>query len=109
MVLLVDDQVMVGEAIRRALLDEPEHRISLLRQSERGGRHRQGVKPTVILQDLVMPGVDGLDLVRQYRADPATSDIPIIVLSTKEEPTVKSDASRQARTTTWSSCRTRSS
>ena len=49
-------------------------------------------KPTVILQDLVMPGVDGIELVRRYRADPATSGIPIIVLSTKEEPSVKSDA-----------------
>jgi len=52
----------------------------------------KAVKPTVILQDLVMPNVNGLDLVRQYRADPATVGIPIIVLSTKEEPTVKSDA-----------------
>ena len=33
-----------------------------------------------------------LTLVRQYRADPATRDIPIIVLSTKEEPTVKTEA-----------------
>ncbi len=39
-----------------------------------------------------MPGVDGLTLVRGYRADPLTKDIPIIVLSTKEEPAVKSEA-----------------
>jgi CheY-like chemotaxis protein len=39
-----------------------------------------------------MPGVDGLELVRRYRADPATSLIPIIVLSTKEEPAIKSEA-----------------
>jgi two-component system chemotaxis family response regulator WspR len=50
------------------------------------------VRPTVILQDLVMPEVSGLDLVRHYRADPATASIPIIVLSTKEEATVKSEA-----------------
>ena len=39
-----------------------------------------------------MPGVSGLDLVRRYRADPAISRTPIIVLSTHDEPTVKSDA-----------------
>jgi two-component system chemotaxis family response regulator WspR len=39
-----------------------------------------------------MPGVDGLTLVRQYREHPATRDIPIIVLSTKEEPRIKSAA-----------------
>jgi two-component system chemotaxis family response regulator WspR len=50
------------------------------------------VAPTVILQDLVMPQVNGLDLVKAYRADPVTRSIPIIVLSTKEEATIKSDA-----------------
>src|SRR5438445_13827791 len=52
----------------------------------------QEIKPTVILQDLVMPGVDGLTLVRQYRVDQDTKEIRIIVRSTKEEPTVKSEA-----------------
>ena len=39
-----------------------------------------------------MPGLDGLTLVREYRNNPATQDIPIIVLSTKEDPLVKSAA-----------------
>jgi len=52
----------------------------------------QRTKPTVILQDLVMPGVDGLTLVQRYRENPATRDIPIIVLSTKEEAATKGAA-----------------
>jgi two-component system chemotaxis family response regulator WspR len=39
-----------------------------------------------------MPGVDGLALVREYRSRPATRNTPVIVLSTREEPTVKRDA-----------------
>ena len=50
------------------------------------------IKPTVILQDLVMPGMDGLTLVSQFRANPATRDTPIIVLSTNENPQVKGQA-----------------
>ena len=53
---------------------------------------QRALKPTVILQDLVMPGVDGMSLVRDYRDNPATKDIPIIVLSTKEDPVIKSEA-----------------
>ena len=49
-------------------------------------------QPTVILQDLVMPEVDGLTMLRYYRANPVTRDIPTIVLSTKEEPKVKAEA-----------------
>ena len=48
--------------------------------------------PTVILQDLVMPEIDGLTLVKFFRANPATREVPMIVLSTKEEPIVKAEA-----------------
>lgn len=94
MVLLVDDQLMVGEAIRRALLDQPEAEFHYCSNPLEALETARKVQPTVILQDLVMPAISGLDLVRQYRADPATKNIPVIVLSTKEEATVKSDAFR---------------
>ena len=48
--------------------------------------------PTVILQDLVMPEIDGLTLVKFFRANPKTREVPLIVLSTKEEPTIKAQA-----------------
>jgi two-component system chemotaxis family response regulator WspR len=94
MVLLVDDQFMVAEAIRRALIGEPEIEFHYCSNPAEAVAVAKQVQPTVILQDLVMPAVGGLDLVRQYRADPDTRTIPIIVLSTKEEATVKSDAFR---------------
>nr|WP_150808352.1 diguanylate cyclase [Pandoraea sputorum] len=92
MVLLVDDQAMVGEAIRRALTGEANIDFHYCANPEEALRVAEQTRPTVILQDLVMPGTDGLSLVRQYRGSPLTRDIPIIVLSTKEEPTVKREA-----------------
>jgi two-component system, chemotaxis family, response regulator WspR len=92
MVLLVDDQAMIGEAIRRALATEPSINFHYCGDPAEAMAVARRIQPTVILQDLVMPGVDGLTLVRQYRADPQIRDIPIIVLSTKEEATVKSAA-----------------
>ncbi len=92
MVLLVDDQAMVCEAIRRALANEADidfHYCSDAREAMSTATH---IKPTVILQDLVMPGIDGLTLVSQFRANPATREIPIIVLSTNENPQVKGQA-----------------
>jgi two-component system chemotaxis family response regulator WspR len=91
-VLLVDDQAMVGEAVRRALATEPNVEFCYCGDPTNAVRVAENFKPTLILQDLVMPGVDGLTLVRAYRAHPPTADIPIIVLSTKEEPAVKRDA-----------------
>lgn len=92
MVLLVDDQAMVGEAIRRALLNDPNIDFHYCERADEALAVAVTTRPTVILQDLVMPGVDGLVLVRQYRANPVTAHIPIIVLSTREDPEVKRDA-----------------
>jgi two-component system, chemotaxis family, response regulator WspR len=91
MVLLVDDQAMIGEAIRRALHGQPNMEFHYCSDPGRAVDIAERIRPTVILQDLVMPNIDGLALVRQYRRNPLTKDIPIIVLSTKEEGAIKSD------------------
>ncbi|MGH8380345.1 diguanylate cyclase [Pseudomonas sp.] len=92
MVLLVDDQAMIGEAVRRGLAHEENIDFHFCADPHQAVAQAVRIKPTVILQDLIMPGLDGLSLVREYRSNPATQDIPIIVLSTKEDPLVKSAA-----------------
>jgi two-component system chemotaxis family response regulator WspR len=91
-VLLVDDQPIIGEAVRRALSGRPDIIFHYCDDPAAALSVAGRIKPTVILQDLVMPGVDGFTLVRRYRADPRTADTPIIVLSTKDDPNVKSEA-----------------
>ena len=91
-VLLVDDQAMVGEAIRRMLLDQPDIEYQYCSKGSLAVETAERLKPTVILQDLVMPDVDGLTLVSRYRASSAIRDTPVIVLSSKEDPAIKRDA-----------------
>lgn len=91
-VLLVDDQEMVGEAVRRMLDGEGDIAFLHCTDPTQALAVAADFAPTVILQDLVMPEVDGLTLVRFYRAHPATARVPLIVLSTKEEPATKADA-----------------
>src|SRR6266446_3644096 len=92
MVLLVDDQAMVCEAVRRALANQADIDFHYCSDARGAIAVANQIKPTVILQDLVMPGIDGLSLVSQFRANPATKDTPIIVLSTNENPQVKGQA-----------------
>jgi two-component system chemotaxis family response regulator WspR len=92
MVLLVDDQVLIGESIRRLLVDDTTIDFHFCSDAEQALATAERIQPMVILQDLVMPGADGVGMVRQYRAHPATTDIPIIVLSTREDPNVKAAA-----------------
>src|SRR3984885_2675632 len=92
MLLLVDDQLMIAEAIRRMLAGQGNIDFHYCTDPAEAIKVAREVRPTVILQDIVMPGVDGLDLVRRYRTEHFTSGIPIIVLSSKEEATVKNEA-----------------
>jgi len=91
-VLLVDDQPMVAEGIRRMIADEPDIEFHYCADPKQALQEAAEIHATVILQDLVMPDVDGMTLVRFYRNNPATQNIPVIVLSSKDDPNIKSDA-----------------
>jgi two-component system chemotaxis family response regulator WspR len=91
-VLVVDDQPIVIEALRRIL--EPEADVEFLSSREAGSalEFAKARRPTVILQDLVMPGGDGFALLASYCAAPELEGVPVIVLSAKEDPRDKSRA-----------------
>src|SRR5213080_398342 len=72
MVLLVDDQAMVCEAVRRALANQTDIDFHYCAEARDAISLANQIKPTVILQDLVMPGIDGLTLVSQFRSNAAT-------------------------------------
>ena len=93
-VLLVDDQPIVGEAIRGMLADTPNLTFHYCEDAARAIEFADRVGPTVILQDLVMPEIDGLLLLRFFRAHRPTRDTPMIVLSSKEDPVIKAEAFR---------------
>lgn len=91
-VLLVDDQAIVGESVRRMLAPESDIVFHFCQDPTRAIETANTVQPTVILQDLVMPDIDGLMLVKFFRSNPQTRQTPMIVLSTKEEPAIKAQA-----------------
>jgi class 3 adenylate cyclase len=88
-VLLIDDQAMIGAAVRRLLSDQSDIIFEFCQLSTEAVAKAAAFQPTVILQDLVMPGIDGFDMVRQFRSLPGTADVPVIMLSAQEEPVVK--------------------
>jgi len=88
-VLMVDDQAMVGEAVRRMMADQPDIKFHFCSDPTKAMQMAREIQPTVILQDLVMPEVDGLQLVKFFRANASTRDVPMIVLSSREEPETK--------------------
>lgn len=91
-VLLVDDQLIVAEAFRRMVADIDDFEVFYCSDPARAVEEATRIQPTIILQDLVMPGMSGLMLLSLLRSHPQTRNVPIVVLSTKEDPKIKSEA-----------------
>jgi two-component system chemotaxis family response regulator WspR len=91
-VLLVDDARTTAAALRALLCDESDIGFHYCGRPEEAVEAAIRLQPTVILLDVVMPGIDGLTLLRHYRAEPATRQVPIVMLSTAEDAQIKADA-----------------
>jgi len=91
-VFLVDDQRIVAESVKKMLQTESDIEFHYCMDPTKAIQEAININPTVILQDLIMPDIDGLTLVKFFRAKKELKDIPLIVLSSKEEPEIKAKA-----------------
>jgi response regulator RpfG family c-di-GMP phosphodiesterase len=89
LVLLVDDQAIVEAALRRLLAAFSDLELIAERDADAGLRTALARRPDVILQDLVMPGVDGLQQIERIRAHPDLHDTPLVVLSSDANAATK--------------------
>ncbi len=91
-VLMIDDQAIFGEVIKKILSADGNAQFHFCQNPLEAIKIAEEIKPTVILQDLVMPEIDGLELVKQFRSNPLTANIPMIVLSSTEDASTKYQA-----------------
>ena len=80
-VLVIDDHADVVEAIGLYLKFHGHEAITATDGSQALGLLRQGLRPCVIVLDLMMPGMDGFAFRAAQLADTALAEIPVIVCS----------------------------
>lgn len=76
---MVDDDPLIVELLRD-ILECDEYRVEAVMGAATPGVAR-GLRPDVILLDIHMPGMDGIEVCRLLRADPLTAAIPVVALS----------------------------
>ena len=76
-VLVVDDDLPIVEVVC-AVLDEAQIAAAGCTQSQMAYPWIRAHQPHVVLLDVQMPGLDGVEVFRQLRADPLTCAIPVI-------------------------------
>jgi sigma-B regulation protein RsbU (phosphoserine phosphatase) len=82
-VLIVDDAKVNVDVLVGALRDD--YKLSIALDGEHALRIVKTAHPDLILLDIVMPDMDGYEVCRRLKADPATRDIPIVFLSALQE------------------------
>lgn len=79
-ILIVDDNP-VNMKLTRVLLTGEGYDVRTASDAGEALTILQDVHPGLILMDIQLPGIDGLELTRRLKADPATRDIPIVGLT----------------------------
>lgn len=83
--LIVDDQPINIQTLYRIF--QSDHEIFMATDGQQAlSLCWNGVPPDLILLDIVMPGLDGLTVCRQLKANPLTSDIPVIFVTAQTDP-----------------------
>ncbi|WP_374603848.1 PleD family two-component system response regulator [Arenimonas sp.] len=84
--LVIDDSATIVALLSR-MLRQNDYTVLEASDAEQGLEIARTESPELVFLDIVLPGMDGFAALRQLRRDPATRDIPVIMISGNEQAT----------------------
>jgi twitching motility two-component system response regulator PilH len=85
-VLIVDDSPTEIHVLKK-ILEDNGFEVGQAESGAEGIEIARKTKPDLILMDVVMPGLNGFQATRQLTRDTETADIPVIIVTTKDQET----------------------
>jgi twitching motility two-component system response regulator PilH len=85
-ILIVDDSPTEAHVLK-GMLEKNGFEVETAENGTEGIERAKQIKPDLILMDVVMPGLNGFQATRQLTKDPETSEIPVIIVTTKDQET----------------------
>ena len=79
-ILIIEDDKFLRELISRKLTNE-DYEVSEAVDGEEGLKKIKDEKPDLILLDLILPGIDGFEVLAKMKEDQSLSQIPVVILS----------------------------
>ena len=92
MILIVDDHLDTGAALARLLKKKCGQEVVAVGSGQAALAVVETARPSLIVLDMMMPGMHGLEVLRRIRAGAAGKDVPVIVYSADDSP----ETARQA-------------
>ena len=96
-ILCIDDDRIVLGACTSAL-ETHGYRVVMATQGQAGIAIAEKEHPALILVDVLMPGMDGFEVCRQLRADPAFRHTPIVIMTAMSEPSLEAKGTEAGAT-----------
>jgi len=96
--LVEDEEIMIGLLQRK--LTQEGYEISVARDGEEGLKTMKEIKPDLILLDIIMPKMGGLEVMEEMAKDEGIKDIPVIVISNSGQP-VELDRAQKLGAKDW--------
>ena len=93
-ILLIEDSP-TERAVLAQMLERNGHEVLLAGSAEDGLELARQQCPDLVLMDVVLPGMSGFQAMRALKREPGTSEIPVIIVSTKSMDTDRSWGLRQ--------------
>lgn len=84
LVLIADDDADILLLVR-AVLERSGHEVVAASDGAEALASVRARKPDLVVLDIAMPEVDGLEVLRRLRADPTTSELPVVLLSARAQ------------------------
>jgi PAS domain S-box-containing protein len=84
-ILVVEDSPTQARRLQY-ILEQQGHSVTVAGDGEEALEAAKRRKPTLIISDVVMPGMDGYELCRSVKANPGLSDVPVILVTTLSDP-----------------------
>jgi pilus assembly protein CpaE len=85
-ILVIDDNAEMLEMLKMILHHQGDHEVLLSAEARQGLESARTYRPDVAIIDVMMPEMNGYEVVRRLRADPDTAEMIIIVLTARGQP-----------------------
>lgn len=98
-ILLIEDEEILINLLQRKLTQEG-YEVSVARDGEEGLRLMRETRPEIILLDIVMPKMGGLEVMEIMQKDKELKNIPVVIISNSGQP-VEIDKARKLGVKDW--------
>jgi len=93
-ILIVDDEKRVCDVVKEFLEKVGDFQVSIANNGRDGLEAARNLSPDLILLDIRMPGIDGMEVLKKLKEDFKTTGIPVIMLTAVLEDSVKHECTR---------------